>query len=236
MSEARDGAVHGADPTIEATARTTLRRKRERGSFDRATIYSILDEGLICHVGFEDEGSVVVLPTIYARTGDDIYLHGAAANRMLHQAAGVPVCVTVTLVDGIVFARSAFHHSMNYRSVVIFGTGAKVEDEAEKEAALNAIVDHIAPGRSADARGPTAVELKSTSVVRVRLAEASAKVRTGPPLDDEEDMGLAIWAGVLPFETTALAAIPDPALRQPVPLPQYVSEYAKRRLGQRDRL
>jgi nitroimidazol reductase NimA-like FMN-containing flavoprotein (pyridoxamine 5'-phosphate oxidase superfamily) len=198
---------------------------KERGTHDRATIDAILDEGLVCHVGFPEDGSTVVLPTAYARAGDVVYLHGAAANRMLKTVgSGAAICVTVTLLDGIVLARSAFHHSMNYRSVVLFGVGSAVDEPAEKLRALLAIVDHMAPGRSADARAPTESELRQTAVVRLPIDEASAKVRTGGPLDDEEDMVLPIWAGVIPCGLVSGPAIADEDLPDGVGTPAYVAE------------
>lgn len=181
------------------TSRTTVRRRAQRGHYDRATIDAVLDEGFVCHVGIADDHGPVVLPTGYVRIGDEVILHGSAANRMLRLAAdGRPLCVTVTLLDGLVLARSAFHHSMNYRSVVVFGQARVVEGE-EKVRALEAFVDHIVPGRSAEARPPDERELAATLVIAVPLDEASAKVRTGPPSDDEADMALDVWAGVIPL-------------------------------------
>ena len=198
---------------VPQTERTTLRRRRERGSYERATMDAILDEALYCHLGFTVDGQPFVLPTIHARVGDVLYVHGSAAGRMLRTVgSGVPVCLTVTLVDGLVLARSVFHHSMNYRSVVVLGTARVVGDPAEKLAALEAVVEHVVPGRWREVRAPNAQELKATSVLALPLAEASAKVRTGPPLDDEEDLALGCWAGVLPFATRPLAPIPDPHL------------------------
>lgn len=224
--------------SIEATGRSTLRRKRERGSHRLETIYSVLDEGLVCHVGFEDSGSVLVMPTTYARVDDKLYLHGAAANRMLEQlGSGSSVCVTVTLLDGLVFARSAFHHSMNYRSVMLFGTAARVTDPEEKRDAVLAIVDHMAEGRSADARCPTASELRATSVVCLPITEASAKIRTGPPIDEPEDMELPIWAGELPLETRPVEPVPDPLMQAHFAAPRYVTHYPSRRhrVGEEER-
>lgn len=184
---------------IAPTVRTTVRRRAQRGHYERATIDVILDEGFVCHVAVVDDHGPVVLPTGYVRLGDEVVLHGSAANRMLRLAAeGRPVCVTVTLLDGLVLARSAFHHSMNYRSVVVFGQARVVEGD-EKVQALRAFVDHIVPGRSAEARPPDDRELAATLVVAVPLDEASAKVRSGPPIDDEADMGLDVWAGVIPL-------------------------------------
>ena len=192
------------------SARARVRRLAERGRYDRAEVEAILDEGFVCHVGWVGETGPVVIPTAYGRIGDHLYLHGAPANATLrHASPGVPVCVTVTLVDGLVLARSAFHHSINYRSVVIYGTGVEVTDDEEKRAALAAVVEHIVPGRGADARPPTTSELRATRVVRVPLHEASAKVRTGGPKDDPEDLDLPVWAGQVPLRT-----VRDPAGRR----------------------
>jgi len=182
------------------TERTTVRRLPARGVYDRETVYRILDEALICHVGYATGGAPVVIPTIHTRVGDTLYFHGSAASRMLRSLRnGVEACVTVTLLDGLVLARSAFHHSMNYRSVVVMGNGREVTDTDEKRRALDALVEHTVPGRSAIVRAPTASELKQTLVIALPLAEASAKVRTGPPIDDEEDYALDVWAGVVPL-------------------------------------
>lgn len=215
---------------LTETPRSTLRRNRGRGSHDRELIYSILDEALVCHVGFIDEGSVVVLPTAYARVDDLLYLHGAAANAMLDRlASGVLACVTVTLLDGLVFSRSAFHHSMNYRSVMLFGAGSKVEDEAEKREAVLAMVDHMAPGRSREVRLPTANELRATSVVRFPITEGSAKVRVGGPAEEQEDLKLPIWAGQLPLAISTGMPIPDSGLPDQLDLPPYVASYERPR-------
>lgn len=196
--------------TFPTTARTTVRRLPKRGVYDKATIYSILDEGFICHVGFAVDGQPYVIPTGYARCGDALYLHGSAANRMLKTAGdGVDICVTVTLLDGLVLARSAFHHSMNYRSVVVLGKARPVIDEQEKRDALHAFTNCVVPGRWEETRQPTAQELKATNVLALAIEEASAKVRTGPPIDDEEDYALPVWAGVVPLETKPGAPVPD---------------------------
>jgi uncharacterized protein len=198
------------DPTLTPTERTRLRRRPGRGSYNRATVNEILDEALVCHVGFAQEGQPFVIPTTYARVGDVLYIHGAAASRMLRELrAGVPVCVTVTLLDGLVLARSAFHHSMNYRSVVILGVATEVTEPGERLAALEAIIEHAFPGRWREVREPTAVELKATMVLRLPIVEASAKVRSGGPLDDPEDLGWPCWAGHVPLRLTALAPIAD---------------------------
>jgi uncharacterized protein len=189
--------------SIAPTPRTQVRRLPKRGVYDSEQIYAILDEGFLCHVGFVQEGQPFVIPTLFARSGDILYLHGSAASRMLKTAgAGVDLCVTVTLVDGFVLARSVFHHSMNYRSVVILGKARFVTEAEEKAKALHAFTDKIARDRWGEARIPTEQEYKATNVLAVPIEEASAKVRTGPPLDDEEDYLLPIWAGVVPLQTT----------------------------------
>ena len=204
---------------MQATERTTLRRKKERGRADRDLLDAILDEALIAHVGFTADHGPVVLPMTYARIGDDLYLHGAAGNALLRTAAGgVDVCATVTLLDGLVLARSAFHHSMNYRSAVIFGRAERVVDAGELQAMSAALVDRMAPGRSADARRPTDEELRATLVIRLPITEASVKVREGGPVDDDDDLSLQVWAGVVPLRLSAGtperddAGVPDVAL------------------------
>ena len=192
------------------TPRTRVRRLPQRAAYDEATIHAILDNGLVCHIGFVHEGQPFVLPTTYARLGDALVLHGSAASRMLRGLRdGIPICVTVTLLDGLVLARSAFHHSMNYRSVVILGVATEVTDDAERLHALEAIVEHVNPGRWAEVRPPNERELKATMVLRLPIAEASAKVRTGPPLDDTEDLGWPCWAGEVPLRLVALAPMAD---------------------------
>ncbi|HUZ43668.1 MAG TPA: pyridoxamine 5'-phosphate oxidase family protein [Acidimicrobiales bacterium] len=221
-----------SESTLPTTERSRLRRKTERGSHDRETVAAILDAGLICHVGFSLDGRPWVFPTTYVRLGEAVYLHGAVGNFALRTlAGGAEVCVTVTLIDGLVLARSAFHHSMNYRSVMLFGVAEAVTDEAEKREALLATVDHMAPGRSADSRTPTPEELRSTLVVRLPITEGSAKIRTGPPIDDEEDMGLPHWAGVLPLSLVPGAPIPDGPGTAP-PTPDYVSDWVHRRAAE----
>jgi nitroimidazol reductase NimA-like FMN-containing flavoprotein (pyridoxamine 5'-phosphate oxidase superfamily) len=210
------------------TERTTVRRLPKRGAYERETINRILDEALICHVGFVIEGQPMVIPTIHTRIGDALYFHGSAASRMLRSLReGVPACVTVTLLDGLVLARSAFHHSMNYRSVVVLGTAREVVDRKEKLRVLEAIVEHVVRGRTRDARGPNENELKSTMLVRLPLDEASAKIRTGPPLDDEEDYAMPIWAGVLPLAMTPSEPIADPRLSAAIEVPDYVRAYRR---------
>jgi nitroimidazol reductase NimA-like FMN-containing flavoprotein (pyridoxamine 5'-phosphate oxidase superfamily) len=202
-----------SSPLTVPTERTTLKRLPNRGSHERATIQAILDEALSCHVGFVVDGQPFVLPTIHGRIGERLYLHGSAASRMLRTLSdGVPVCVTASLIDGLVLARSAFHHSMNYRSVVVLGTARPVVDPVEKLEALRAIVEHVVPGRWDEARQPSEKEMKATLVLGLPLAEASAKTRTGPPLDDEEDYNLPCWAGEIPIRLAALDPVPDPRL------------------------
>lgn len=218
-------------PRYHATPRTRIKRIPKRAVYDRKTVHGILDEALICHVGFVLEGQPYVIPTIHARVGETLYLHGSAASRMLgNLSAGAPACVTVTLVDGLVLARSTFHHSMNYRSVVILGSLTAVADRGEKLAALEAIVDHIMPGRNAEARGPNELELKATTVVKMPLVEVSAKIRSGPPVDDEEDYGLPVWAGVLPLAVQPGQAVSDPRLAAGIALPDYIPEYSRANL------
>ncbi len=198
---------------IQPTDRTRVRRLPARANYDRAMINTILDEALVCHVGFSIDAQPYVIPTTYARVDQQLYIHGSAASRMLRTLTdGVPVCVTVTLLDGLVLARSAFHHSMNYRSVVILGTAVEVTNVAERLAALEAIVEHIRPGRWREVRAPNERELRATSVLRLALDEVSAKVRSGPPLDDAEDLGQPCWAGVIPLRSAAGAPLPDPQL------------------------
>jgi nitroimidazol reductase NimA-like FMN-containing flavoprotein (pyridoxamine 5'-phosphate oxidase superfamily) len=197
-------------PDLPRTPRTTHRRLASRGSHDRHLIHAILDEGLVCHVGFALDGQPYVLPTTYARMGDRLFLHGSSSNRMFRAlASGEPACVTVSLLDGLVLARSAFHHSMNYRSVVVLGSAREVEGREAKRAALEAIVEHVAPGRSRQARPPTDREVDGTLVLELPIVEASAKVRSGPPMDDAEDLALDCWAGVVPLHLVAGEPVPD---------------------------
>ena len=204
------------------SSRNTIKRSPKRGHYDRETVYQILDAGFICHVGFTIGEQPYVIPNAYGRIGDTLYLHGAIGNRMLNQLEkGIPVCVTVTHTDGIVLARSVFHHSFNYRSAVVFGTARLVAEE-QKEAALLAITEQIMKGRWDEARTPTSEEIKITKVLAVDIEEASAKVRTGPPKDDEADYELPIWAGVLPLQIVAGEPVTDPAMKQTLPLPDSV--------------
>jgi uncharacterized protein len=208
---------------MKLTKRTQLRRLPKRGSHDLATINSILDAGFLAHVGFAVNQQPFVIPTLYGRDDRRLYLHGSAASRMLSQLeSGIPACVTVTLVDGLVLARSAFHHSMNYRSVVAFGTARKLADPAEKTRALHVISEHLIAGRWSDVRGPSAKELTATSVLEFAIEEASAKVRTGPPADDEDDYALPVWAGILPLQLEAKPPIPDSRLINGIEPPDYI--------------
>ena len=213
---------------IEQTPRTRLKRLPKRGRFERESINSILDEAFICHVGFVVDGQPYVIPTGFARAGDQLYIHGSAASRMLRNLAnGVEVCVTVTLVDGLVLARSAFHHSINYRSVVILGKATLVAGPDEKNKALEALTNHIVPSRWDDVRWPTELELKATSVLRLPITEASAKIRTGPPIDDEEDYAMDVWAGVLPLTLKSGEPINDPRLNSGLKPLAYISDYRR---------
>jgi nitroimidazol reductase NimA-like FMN-containing flavoprotein (pyridoxamine 5'-phosphate oxidase superfamily) len=216
---------------LSTTERTTLHRLRERGRTDRADLYAVLDAGLICHLGVIVDRSPVVLPTGYGRVGDTLYLHGSSANRALLAADGQQVCVTVTHLDGLVCARSVFHHSMNYRSAMIFGAARLLTRDSERLTALRAVTDQLVPGRWENVRGPTRKELAATAVVALPLDEASVKVRTGPPADDPEDYDTDIWAGVLPARLIFGAAEPDPALRTGAGIPDHIRTLAGRSRG-----
>jgi len=225
MSERTVEQTERAGPPSE---RTRVRRLPERGAYDRETIDAILDEALICHLAWVQEGEPRVIPTIHARSGDTLYVHGSNASRTLRGTkGGEPVAVEVTLIDGLVLARSAFHHSMNYRSVVVYGRAREVTDPDEKFAAQRALVDHVAHGRADDARMPNQRELDQTTLLAIPIEEASAKIRTGPPKDDDEDMDLPIWAGVLPIRTVPGEPEADPDLRDGVPAPGYVTDYQR---------
>ena len=214
--------------TFSPTERTRVVREPHRGSYDRETIYKILDEGFVCHVGFTIDSQPYVIPTLFARVGDAIYFHGSAASRMLRGAAsGIPVCITVTLVDGLVLARSVFNHSMNYRSVVALGTATLVDQPDEKLAALHAFTEKIVPSRWNDVRQPSEKELKATSILRLPLTEVSAKMRSGPVKDDEEDYALPIWAGVVPLHLQAEAPIRDECCDPAIPVPPYAAHYIR---------
>jgi uncharacterized protein len=211
-----------------SSARTRVVRESHRGVYDRAEAYAILDEGFICYVGFVVDGQPFVIPTAYGRVEDDLYIHGSAASRMLRSLEkGVPVCVTVTLLDGLVLARSIFNHSMNYRSVVVLGTAVAVREAKEKLAALKSLSEHILPGRWAESRPPNEKELKQTLVLRLPIQEFSAKVRQGPPLDDEEDYAFPTWAGVIPLQIVPGVPEDDPRLDPKLPVPAYASKYSR---------
>ena len=206
---------------LERTERTTIKRLPTRGSYDREVIEAILDAGLVCHVGFVADGQPFVIPTVYVRVGERLYVHGSAASRMLLAARQtIPLCVTVTHLDGLVLARSAFHQSVNYRSVVVLGAAAEVVAREEKLRALEALVERVAPGRWREVRGPSEQELKATRVLVLPVSEASAKVRSGGPLDDEADYALPCWAGVIPLRTIAELPVPDARLPASVPVPR----------------
>jgi uncharacterized protein len=211
------------------TAQTTPTRLRERASYDRAAVHAVLDEAVLCHVGFVVDGAPVVLPQLHARIDDQLYLHGSTGARALRAARqdGLAVCVTVTLIDGLVLARSAFHHSINYRSVVIHGVAREVTDEATKQTALAGLVDAVVPGRSAAVRGPSVKELRATTVLRLDLRNVSLKSRSGPPGDDDADLELPYWAGVIPISTAAGEARPAPDLAAGIPVPAHVSGWAR---------
>lgn len=215
--------------SYDPTPRTTPTRAAQRVSYDREAVHAVLDEAVVCHVGFVVAGLPVVLPQLHARVGDVLYLHGSTGARALQAAreGGLRVCVTVTLLDGLVLARSAFHHSVNYRSVVAHGLAVLVEDPVEKADALVAVVEAVAPGRTPGTRPPSRRELAATTVLRLDLAEVSIKTRTGPPLDDEDDLSLGYWAGVLPLHTVAGAPLPAPELAVGAPVPQHVRAWQR---------
>ncbi len=214
--------------SYEPTERSTPTRYRDRASYDRELVHSILDAGYVCHLGFLRDGAPVVLPTLYGRIGERLYVHGSTGSRPLRSAGqeegpGMPVCVTVTHLDGLVLARSAFHHSLNYRSVVVHGTARQVTEEGELRAALDALVEQVVPGRSADSRPPTAKELAATAVLRIDLTEVSAKVRAAGPGDDEEDLALPHWSGVVPVTTAYGTPVPADDLAPGIPVPSYLT-------------
>jgi hypothetical protein len=214
---------------LAVTGKTKLRRLPKRGSYDVETIYKILDEGFVAHVGFSGAGGqTFVIPTGYARHGDKLLIHGSGASRMMRALSEeIEICVIVTLVDGLVLARSAFHHSMNYRSVVAFGAAKIIKDENEKMEALRFFTEHIVPGRWREVRPPTANELKATTVLVLPLSEASAKIRTGNPVDDAEDYEINVWAGVLPLAIKAGKPLPDPLMSQEITRPDYITNYRR---------
>ena len=210
------------------TERTQVKRLPKRAKYDAETVHKILDEAFVCHVGFVVDSQPYVIHTNFGRVGDTLYIHGSAASRMLRTLTlGIPVCVTVTLVDGLVLARSAFHHSVNYRSVVILGTAKLVEDPTEKMEALRLFTEHVIKGRWDEIRWPNEQEMKGTTVLSVALEEVSAKVRVGGPVDDEEDYSMSVWAGVLPLHTTTSAPIPDTRLKDGTPVPSYIANYSR---------
>lgn len=215
---------------FEKTAVNKVKRVPDRGSYDAASIYPIVDDSLICHVGFVDHGRAVVIPTIHARDNDKILLHGSSKSRMMmHIAAGNEVCITITHLDGLVLARSVFHHSMNYRSAVLYGKGIIIEDADAKMRALQIFTDKLIPGRWDDARQPTPLESKATTIVEIPIELASAKVRVGPPGDDDEDYALDVWAGVLPMRKIFGDLVVDPRLKEGIDVPQYINDYAASR-------
>src|SRR5215211_5873521 len=214
----------------QVTQRTSVRRLPERASYDPAVVHAILDEGFVCHVGFVVDGQPYVIPTGYARVGETLYLHGSSGSR-LGLRPGMPVCVTVTLLDGIVLARAAFHHSFQYRSAVVLGRTRLVTDAQEKDATLSALVEHIVPGRAADVRPGDHRELAATAVLALPLEEVSAKVRTGDPKDEEEDYDLPYWSGILPLALEPGRPVPDPRLKPGIPVPPYVTAWSRN--GQR---
>ncbi len=222
------GTSYQPDISYQPTGRTSVRRLVERGRYDRATVHAILDEGLVCHVGFVAGGQPYVIPTLYVRDGETVYFHGSTGSRTLRAlAAGADVCLTVTLLDGLVLARSVFHHSANYRSVMVLGRAEPVEGTAERERVLRLLVEHVVPGRGAEARGPNAKELAATAVLALPLDEVSAKVRSGPPGDEEEDYELPVWAGVLPLGLEVGAPVADPRLSAELGPPGYVTGYRR---------
>jgi nitroimidazol reductase NimA-like FMN-containing flavoprotein (pyridoxamine 5'-phosphate oxidase superfamily) len=231
---ARDARGRGPYPAdMGATspgpsARTTVRRLPERGVYDRIAVHAVLDEGFVAHVGLTTDDGPVVIPMLYARDGDRVLVHGSPASRLLRTGArGLDMCLTVTLVDGLVLARSAFHHSVNYRSVVVVGRAERIDDLAERRAALEVLVEAIVPGRTPDTRPPNERELRGTTVLALPLDEASAKVRTGGPREEDDDMDLPVWAGVVPLTLVAGAPEPDPELRVDVPVPAYAADYRR---------
>ncbi len=211
------------------TTKTRINRLPKRGNYERETIYRILDEALICHVGFVANGQPYVIPINFARVDDTIVLHGAKASRLLkHIEAGNSVCVEVTIVDGLVLARSVFHHSVNYRSVVLFGKGQAIEEDEKKIEALRAVSEHLIPGRWDEARLPNRKELHATRVVSIKIDEASAKVRLGPPVDEQEDYLLPVWAGILPLQEVPFLPVQDELQSQDLVLPKYIAQYSRK--------
>ncbi|WP_344364317.1 pyridoxamine 5'-phosphate oxidase family protein [Streptomyces gobitricini] len=222
-----ENAMSVTETAYQPTERTVPTRSRDRAAYDRELVHAILDGAYVCHLGFVRDGAPVVLPTLYGRVGERLYVHGSTGSRPLRMAGqadpGLPVCLTVTHVDGLVLARSAFHHSINYRSVVVHGVAHQVTDPAEKRTALDALVDHVVPGRSADSRPANAKELAATAVLRLDLDEVSAKLRTGGPNDDPEDLGLPHWTGVVPVRPTYGTPVPASDLEPSIPVPGYLT-------------
>lgn len=217
-------------PDFPKSERSTIHRLPSRGSYNKAKVYEVLDQGILSHVGFTSAHGPVVIPMGYARRGDSVILHGSAKSRLLtHLAAGADVCVTVTLIDGLVLARSTFHHSMNYRSVVLFGRSAEITDPAEKNAALEHLVEHLVPGRGAEARGANEGELAATRVIEVPIRDASLKARSGPPVDETKDLSIDIWSGVLPLRFQTGEPVPDEHTPADEPVPDYVRGYPQGR-------
>ena len=211
--------------SLKKTPRSRLKRRPGRGSFEREAVNAVLDAGLICHVGYVIDGAPLVTPTLHWRMGDKVFWHGSAASRALRtQAAGGDVCLTVTLLDGLVMARSAFHHSVNYRSAMLFGRAHKLEDRGEQMVAMEGLLDRVAPGRWQDARPPTDKELKATLILWMAIEEGAAKVRSGPPIDDAEDMSIPCWAGVVPVAPTLGKPVPDPLMKAGVAPPPYLGK------------
>jgi nitroimidazol reductase NimA-like FMN-containing flavoprotein (pyridoxamine 5'-phosphate oxidase superfamily) len=222
------GEATAAGRATPATDRVRLRRKRERGSHERETIDAILDEGLIAHLGIVEDGQPIVIPTLHARDGDVVYCHGSSASRTLRALArGVPACLTVSLIDGLVLARAAMHHSANYRSAMLLGTAREVQDPAERMRGFQTIVERIVPGRWPQVRPPSEKEMAATSLLALPIDEASAKLRSGPPLDDEEDYALPVWAGVIPLSLHVGEPQPDPRLSDGIAVPSHASGYRR---------
>ncbi len=216
------------ESAIHSTDRTELKRIPERGHFDRQTVNAIIDEAMICHVGIVDaDGRPVVIPTFHGRDGDDLLIHGSAASRLLRSARNTEVCITITLIDSLVLARTGFHHSANYRSVVIFGVPEQITDDDEADAALNVLVDALVPGRSSEVRPNTRNEIRATAVLRLPINEASAKIRNGPPVDDEEDMNAPVWAGLLPVNTSFGPPVTADDMRMDLPPSDSVVDYRR---------
>lgn len=205
--------------------RVRVHRSAERAAYDRQTVHAILDAGLVCHLGYVVDGQPYVVPTLYGRDGDSLVIHGSSASRAMRTGTQIPVCVTVTLLDGVILARSLFNHSANYRSVVVIGQAEAIDDRQEKEAALRVLTEHLVPGRWDEARAPNDKEMRATAVLRLDLAESSAKIRTGPPGDDDEDMGLDVWAGEIPVEMVARPPVADPSLAAGIAVPPSVTAW-----------